>query len=747
MMDVVIARLSHETNTFAPVTEQSAFFDDIAGTGAEGFVAQCQQRQLKHAVSFVATANPSGPVEHAVFEGYAARLLADLALHKPRAILLDLHGAMVTTQLEDAEGELLRRVRDAAPDAVVGVCLDLHGNVTPAMVAHSDVMCCYQTYPHIDMRETGVRVACLVLDQLLKPRKHFEKALVSIDVLASTLCSRTDIDGPMLRVVNAAKQLEADGVIASGSIFAGFPLSDTHCSGLSVVCYGSDAGKVKRAAHDLAAQIEKNREGFVFWPEPVEQSMREVEAALKERNGSADRRYVLLLDHADNVMSGGDASSLSVLKLLLPQSWRFLVGPVCHPHLASVLREGESSCFELGEGVSVKGKVIAVSSGSFLVTGPIYNGSTAHMGRTVAIQCENGGSVIVLSEKPVEPFDVGVFRSLNIDYGSFELLALKSRMYCRPVFAPDALAVIPIDCGGLTSSHYHGFKFSKLRRPIFPLDMPLTHAIAQRQAAVAVGRHALGPIGTKTHLIQTAGGIRFAVRIVTSLELKKKAQQQVQLQQQRDRGGSVDPFAAPDPDLVVARVALPHHVALLNKFPVIAGHMLLVTKEYHSQNERLSLEDFEALAACSDGKGWLAFYNCGPQSGCSQPHKHVQIVPYPFDDHVSLLDDMDGADLPFAHAIATVASWHGAEKNYAAYCRLLSDAEKHGSCESHNVLFSAHKLVVIPRRAEEYKGISLNSLAFAFSLFAPSDEACHAIEREGPLLILAQIAFPKQLGL
>lgn len=28
--------------------------------------------------------------------------------------------------------------------------------------------------------------------------------------------------------------------------------------------------------------------------------------------------------------------------------------------------------------------------------------------------------------------------------------------------------------------------------------------------------------------------------------------------------------------------------------------------------------------------GGVAFYNCGPESGRSQPHKHMQVVPLPF---------------------------------------------------------------------------------------------------------------------
>ncbi len=578
-MDVLIARLSHETNTFAPVTAQEAFFADIGGTGAEAFVEQCRARSLQHHVSFVATANPSGPVDHNVFERYAALLLADVVRLQPRVCLLDLHGAMVTTQLDDAEGELLRRVREAAPTAVVAVCLDLHGNVTPAMVEHADLLACFQTYPHVDMRETGERVARFALDVLAAQKKQVHKAFLSVPLLASTLCSRTDIDGPMLRAVNAAKKLEESGKLLSASVFAGFPLSDMVDAGVSLVAYGNDANSVNAAILELRQQIWNERDAFVFRPAPVEKSMADMEAqlAIKKEEG----KYVLLLDHADNVMSGGSASSVRALQLLLLMNIRFLCGPICHPVLAARLTVGAVGFFDLGEGVTVMGKIIAVSSGEFVVTGPIYNGSTVHMGRTVALERENG-SVVVLSEKPVEPFDEGVFGCLSISYKNFDLLVLKSRMYCRPVFSRNATTVIPIDCGGLTSSHYSYFVFCKLRRPIFPLDGQLTAAAALRQTTVAVQKQKLGPIVTKTCTV-ACGSFRFAVRVVTSLELKKKA-----LQQQGQNGD--DPFAVPDPDLVMDCVVLPQHVVLLNKFPVLQQHILLTTREYKSQNETLMLE-------------------------------------------------------------------------------------------------------------------------------------------------------------
>ena len=35
--------------------------------------------------------------------------------------------------------------------------LDLHANVTPAMVEHADAIAIFRTYPHVDMEDTGAR--------------------------------------------------------------------------------------------------------------------------------------------------------------------------------------------------------------------------------------------------------------------------------------------------------------------------------------------------------------------------------------------------------------------------------------------------------------------------------------------------------------------------------------------------------------------------------------------------------------
>ena len=88
---------------------------------------------------------------------------------------LDLHGAMVSEQVDDGEGEFLRRVREAVgSDIPVIASLDFHANVTQAMFAHSDALICYRTYPHVDMAQTGQRCAQL-LNQIFEGKKLYKK--------------------------------------------------------------------------------------------------------------------------------------------------------------------------------------------------------------------------------------------------------------------------------------------------------------------------------------------------------------------------------------------------------------------------------------------------------------------------------------------------------------------------------------------------------------------------------------------
>ena len=489
-MKVLIARFNHETNTFSPVpTPLSAFgpaFGDLAYRAHKGmrtamaaFIDLAEQAGASLVTPVSASANPSGPVDgHAYTE--LTQCIVDAAPGCD-AILLDLHGAMVAQNSADGEGDLLIRLRAAAPGVPIGVALDLHANVTPEMMENADVIVGFKTYPHIDMYETGEHAGRVVFDMLAgrgKPAMRWRR----LPLMAHTLRSAS-VGGAMGRAIEAARQAELDESLAV-SVFAGFSLADIEAPCVSVVVVDASSPQRAQAVADrIAKQMWEEREDFVYRSEPLVQSI-----ALAKRLARGATQPVLLLDHGDNCMSGGSCDTMDVLQEALAQGLDGIgVGPLCDPAAVQALvsaGEGALTTIALGNKtsldgigtartpVAMSGVVRAICDGEYTVTGPTYTGQHDSMGRTVLF--DTGKARIVVTERTQEPWDIGVFECVGLDPRAERFLLLKSRMYCRPVFMPLSAALVECDSRGVTSSDYSLFTFTKVRRPVFPLDQSCT---------------------------------------------------------------------------------------------------------------------------------------------------------------------------------------------------------------------------------------------------------------------------------
>lgn len=491
-MNIVAARINHETNTFSPVATPLASFGPDGPTfgaqalaqargtrtGLGAFIAAAEARGERLTVAVNATASPSGRVDDAAFERMAASLV-EAAGAGCDLLLLDLHGAMATQSFDDAEGELLRRLRAVAPQTPIAVALDLHGNITQTMIDCADVIVGFQTYPHIDMFETGDKVAQLAFQMLASGRLP-ALAWVQLPLLSHTLRSATG-EGAMQRAEQRARQLEGAGLLAA-SVFAGFSLADIRDAGVSVVVCGRNPSEAQAGADTLARQLWTERADFVYTSAPLAESVTQAQSL--QAASSGQRGPVLLLDHGDNVMSGGSCDTTTVLEECLRQGLqRIGAGPLADPQTvaqAIAAGVGERLQIQLGNKMALgldgaqrpplplAVRVRAISDGRFRITGPIYTGETWAMGRTVVL--DHAAGTLVVSERPMEPLDLGVFTSVGVNPADFDFLILKSRMYCRPSFEPIARGLVECDSRGVTSSDYGLFKFTRLRRPIYPLD-------------------------------------------------------------------------------------------------------------------------------------------------------------------------------------------------------------------------------------------------------------------------------------
>jgi ATP adenylyltransferase len=251
--------------------------------------------------------------------------------------------------------------------------------------------------------------------------------------------------------------------------------------------------------------------------------------------------------------------------------------------------------------------------------------------------------------------------------------------------------------------------------------------------------------------IMADGAVEFIVRTVASLERKR-----AYTAEQRKR--SVNPFLPYDEVLLVAEVSTTH-VCLLNKFNVVDYHLLVVTRAFEHQDERLTEADLLALWACLAEVDGLGFYNGGTIAGASQPHKHLQIAPPPVGPGPARTP-MDGLltgpatagatstdRLPFPHVLSTTPPIDrndlatGASAAYRAYrdgLRILGI--DHDRPPPYNLLVTRDWTLMVPRTRETCEGVSVNSLGFAGSLLVFRSEQLEIIRRHRPMGVLAHVA-------
>ena len=231
--------------------------------------------------------------------------------------------------------------------------------------------------------------------------------------------------------------------------------------------------------------------------------------------------------------------------------------------------------------------------------------------------------------------------------------------------------------------------------------------MVESETARALASGALQPIATQTEVIED-----FVVRAASTIAAKAAAQQRA------------DPLGDYDPGLFVADAGSSHYV-LLNKYPVVPNHLLLVTRRFAPQEELLDAGDFAALGALMAELDWLAFYNAGREAGASQVRKHLQLAPaaVPLEPRISR-----GA-LPFRHGYAALP---GLDAMHRIYQELIAP----WPTTPYNLLATRRWMLVVPRRQARYETISVNALGFAGSLFVRNSDELELVHRAGPMNVL-----------
>lgn len=492
---VLTAEFVHESNTFKKGSTDLAAFrretldlgqaaiDRFGDVNAEiaGFLDAGREAgwSIRHVVS--AHATPGARVSREAFD-HIAGLICDAAREEKDeldGILLGLHGAMVPDFCEDGEGELLARLRAiVGPDLPIAVTLDLHAIATPAMVENADIYVSYKTYPHVDMRETGLHAGRL-LDDAMRGRTRPKTIRKHVPMLDEANAGRTDVP-ETAALYERAKQHEVEPGILAVSINAAFAEADVSDAGPTVLVTHDTAveGAARRAdaiASQLAETIWAQRENVsntFLSPE---------EAARMALDHDAAAGPLVIADYADNPGAGayGDATAL-LSALLGAGAENGALAPMIDPEAAAFLHrhnEGGTVTLDIGGKVDpafggpplkLTGQIIRLSDGVYTGDGPILGGITHSFGPTAVFR--TGGIDVLVVTNPGQMLDLQQVKAFGIEPSRLRFLVVKSMQHFRAAFEPIASRVIVCDSGALATPRAELRPYIRVKRPIWPLD-------------------------------------------------------------------------------------------------------------------------------------------------------------------------------------------------------------------------------------------------------------------------------------
>jgi microcystin degradation protein MlrC len=484
---IALGALLFEGNTLSPVvTERRDFASKylvsgdaipaaLAGTNTEiGGALEVFGPAGVDLVPLIAThGGAGGRVSARCYAELRDELLQRLrAAGKVDGVYLALHGSFIAEGLDDAEGEILQATRAiVGPDVPIAVSCDLHAHVTGEMLRHACILVGYRQYPHDDTRETGARVAGLLLRTLngqIRPVTRLCRA----PMILPAQRQRTKGTGPMQEIVALARGREDDGTVLASSYFCVQPWLDIPGIGVSGVAVADgDPAKADRVAREIAEAFWRKRRAFLV---PTE-----TPAAAIARGLSIPGGPVVLADAADCVGGGAAGDSAVVLRALLDHApdQAAAIHIVDGETADTARKAGVGATFRARLGhrigrdaapVEVEVRVERIEGDArFRYSGGLMGGVEASLGATALLSI--GPIRVVCSTLSAYEYADEQFAALGVDTRKMKFVVVKNPMNYQQAYA-GAPAMVVLDTPGPTPSNLAGVNWQRLTRPCFPVD-------------------------------------------------------------------------------------------------------------------------------------------------------------------------------------------------------------------------------------------------------------------------------------
>lgn len=480
-MRLFAATIATETNTFSPLPTSIEAYKECVflrpGEHPDDTPLMCTAplwvaRRRAKADGFTLVegscfaASPAGTTNRADYEFMRDEILGQLKAAMPiDGVLLGLHGAMVAHGYDDVEGDIIEHVRAiVGPKCTIGVELDPHCHLTLKRVKLADVIVLYKEFPHTDVVERAEDVLNLVLRTI----RGEIKPVMSVYDCRQIQSYPTTL--PLMRAfVDRMIAMEGKDGILSISIGHCFPYADVpELTGRILVVTDGDKKKADRLATEIGEEFVSMRGKTMPQYLDVDGGI----TAATEFNAAP----VVMADPADNAGGGAPSDNTSILRRLIERdAQEAVLGPIWDPIAVRLCFDaGLGAEFELrfggkigprsGQPIDAKVKVVGLKRDCRQSFGP----TQVPLGDCAAVKV--GGVEIVLITNRTQALGLELFENVGIDPRARKMVVVKSTNHFMAAFGPIAKKVIYIDSDGPLSRDYRKIPFTRIQRPIYPLD-------------------------------------------------------------------------------------------------------------------------------------------------------------------------------------------------------------------------------------------------------------------------------------
>jgi microcystin degradation protein MlrC len=474
---IAIAGLAVESSTFSPaLTDEEAFH---AKYGPEVFsfypFLAADSPLRKRAVwipTLVGYAIPGGAVTREAYESLVNKTLDSLRKNGPYdGLYFDIHGAMSVVGLDDPEGDFIVRIRQViGKKTIISTSMDLHGNVSWRLAQNTDLITCFRKAPHDDAMETRERAVKNLVDRIESGKgKPAYKAWIPIPILLPGEKTSTRIE-PAKTVYEAVAPAAAQPGIVDAAIWVGYAWADEPRNHAVVMVTGDDKEKVERTAEQLAKGFWDARSGYAFVA-PTGTLDECLNKAL-----ASQKHPFMISDCGDNPTAGGAGDVTWTLKEILnrpefksPGGPSLIYASIPGPELVK-------TAVAAGLGGQVDGYAGAVVDARYAppvrIAGTVESIVSGDPDALTEVVIRVGSVHIIVTQKR-KPYHKEIdFTRLGLHPRSTDIVVVKIGYLVPELYAMRADWIMALTLGGV-DQNLEGLKYTRIQRPIFPLDKDL----------------------------------------------------------------------------------------------------------------------------------------------------------------------------------------------------------------------------------------------------------------------------------